>query len=321
MANVEILTAYKCNFRYLQRNNPLMEELKEKIKSGEIPDYGFSEFVTDYRDFTSNLSVGQSTEKAIFLPEDKVFRRNPNNDTKRWMLEPYAGKQGKPFKIKKGTTGKEYDFGADSAALYEYKMFMYESENSFLIIFHRQNGSGCKTVFLETANQMLKSKGIKLEMELYLPLMNQNDKVLPTKVTLQYFQNNISSDISENMSKRKKQKSVRELTMNLEAGMNNRISNFVKQMIDGEIDKDVAFARIKSECPNSEDYNEGEIEIKIGRRKQKIKWNEFESILGNHDITEELHKKYKESRNFVTSLSEIADKYYESIITEERENE
>ena len=41
MSKIETLTAYKCAFSYLQRNNPLKEELKNKIKDGELPDYTF----------------------------------------------------------------------------------------------------------------------------------------------------------------------------------------------------------------------------------------------------------------------------------------
>ena len=321
MSKIETLTAYKCTFSYLKRNNPLKEELKNKVKDGELPDYTFSNFVEDYSKFTSDLAVGKSTERAIFLPEDKVHNRVPYNETNRWILEPYAGKQGKPFKIIKTTTGKKYDFGADSAALYEHKIFMYECNESFVIIFHRQNGSGCKTVFLETANQMLKSKGIKLEMELYLPLADTKDDVVPKKITLQYYENNISSDKAENMKKRKGQKSVRDLGLNLESEANKNVLNIIKQMINGQIDKDVAFARIKLECLASEDYNDAEISISVGKRSQKVKWNDFDSILGNYDITEELHQKYADSNDFVKSLSEITDNYYESIKAEENDNE
>lgn len=63
------------------------------------------------------------------------------------MIVPYAGKQGKPFKIIKTSNGKKYNFGADSAALYEHKIFVYESTSATVVIFHRQNGSGCKSVF------------------------------------------------------------------------------------------------------------------------------------------------------------------------------
>lgn len=140
-------------------------------------------------------------------------------------------------------------------------------------------------------------------------------------MSLQYFENDISSDIAENMNKRKKQKAVRDLGLNLESKTNNNVLNIIKQMIDGQIDKDVAFARIKLECSDSEDYNDAEIAISIGKRRQKVKWNDFDSILGNYDITEELHQKYADSNDFVKSLSEIADNYYENIKTEENDNE
>ena len=320
MAKIETLTAYKCSFTYLQRNNPLKEELKDKIRNGELPKYTFSNFVEDYNKFTSDLAIGKNTERAIFLPEEKIHRRGFRGETNRWMLEPYAGKQGKPFKIIKKNYKKEYNFGADSAALYEHKVFMYEYKKSFIIIFHRQNGSGCKTIFLETANQMLKNKGIKLEMELYLPLVSNRNDIIPNKITLQYLQNNISTDEAENLIKRRKRKSIRDLRFNLELVENNWLLNIIRQMFNGQINKDVAFAKIKQECPASEDYNDAELILKIGKRSQKIKWSDFDSILGNYDITEELHKKYKDSKDFLKSLEEITDSYYESIIAEENGN-
>ena len=78
--------------------------------------------------------------------------------------------------------------------------------------------------------------------------------------------------------------------MNIESKANNNVLNIIKQMINGQIDKDVAFARIKLECSDSEDYNDAEIAISVGKRRQKVKWNDFDSILGNYDITEELIK-------------------------------
>ena len=71
MSKIETLTAYKCAFSYLQRNNPLKEELKNKIKDGELPDYTFSNFVDDYSKFTSDLAVGKSTERTIFCQKIK----------------------------------------------------------------------------------------------------------------------------------------------------------------------------------------------------------------------------------------------------------
>lgn len=65
-------------------------------------------------------------------------------------------------------------------------MCFLSKSDSIIAIFHRQNGSGCKSVFLETANKAIKSRGIKLEMELIMPMSNSVIDATPTKITLQY---------------------------------------------------------------------------------------------------------------------------------------
>lgn len=35
MARTETLTAYRCKFSYMQRNNPIIDECREDIKSGK----------------------------------------------------------------------------------------------------------------------------------------------------------------------------------------------------------------------------------------------------------------------------------------------
>ena len=190
MAKVETLTAYKCTFSYMQRNNPLKEELKDKIKSGIPPEYTFHNFIDDFSKFTSSSAIGIITERAISLPEENIYPRESKNGVSKWRIVPYAGKQGKPFRIIKTNTDKKYNFGPDSAALYEHNVFMYQNGNSAIAIFHRQSGSGCKSVFLEVANDMLWEKGMKLDMELYLPLISPNDtSVIPTKIQLRYVRN------------------------------------------------------------------------------------------------------------------------------------
>lgn len=71
MAKIETLSAYKCTFSYLQRNNPLKEELHDKIKADVPPDYTFADFIDDFCNFTSSMAVGKITEKAILLPKEK----------------------------------------------------------------------------------------------------------------------------------------------------------------------------------------------------------------------------------------------------------
>lgn len=45
MARVDTLTAYRCKFSYLQRNNPLIEEQRENIKQGKVPEFAFKDFI------------------------------------------------------------------------------------------------------------------------------------------------------------------------------------------------------------------------------------------------------------------------------------
>ena len=321
MARSETLTAYKCTFEYLQRNNPLKEELKEKIKSETPPEYTFDDFIKDFTKYTSSLVIGKVTERAILLPEENVHPRKTRKKTKRGRIVPYAGKQGKPFRIIKTSNGKKYDFGSDSAALYEHNIYIYENEDSAIAVFHRQSGSGCKGVFLEVANKMLREKGIKLEMELYLPLVTADDDVQPTKIHLQYVRNIVTSDIAENAHKKRKVEVIQELGLNLESQENSVIKNILQDMKVGKIDKDIAFAKIKQHCPNSDIYNDAEILLRIGKRHQKISWGDFDSLLGNYDITERLHRKFSSTGDFVGALTELTDEYYDSIVAEENADE
>lgn len=125
MARIETLSAYRCTFSYLQRNNPLKEELQEKIKADIPPEYTFADFIEDFCKATSSLAKGEVTERAIMLPEENVYSRPSESGVKKWRIVPYAGKQGKPFRIIKTTTGKKYDFGSDSAALYEHNKIFF----------------------------------------------------------------------------------------------------------------------------------------------------------------------------------------------------
>ena len=294
MARIETLSAYRCTFSYLQRNNPLKEELQEKIKADIPPEYTFADFIEDFCKATSSLAKGEVTERAIMLPEENVYSRPSESGVKKWRIVPYAGKQGKPFRIIKTTTGKKYDFGSDSAALYEHNIFVYQDEDSAILIFHRQSGSGCKSVFLEVANKMLRQ--------------------------LQFVRDSTSTDIAENTHKKKQREVVKELGLNLGSYENNAIKDILRSVQIGKIDRAVAFARIKAECPDAKDYNDAKIFFRVGKRICPVQWNEFDSIMGVYDITDRLHQRFRSSGDFIGELSAISDEYYKSIIKEEDVN-
>lgn len=310
MARVDTLTAYHCKFSYLRRNNPLIEEQREDINLGEPPEFSFKDFISLYCEKAVDILVGKNTDRAISLPKDSITTR-PLDGINSWYISPMAGKQGQPMTVVKGTTGKRYSFGDDSAALYNYHIFIYEDADSVIAVFHRQNNSGCKSVFLETANSILKAKGLKMEMTLIIPLSDKADNVTATKVTLQYVELNASSDLVDNL--RKKKKIIRDIGLNLEAHENSVFAGIIRNMQLGKISKKGAFAQIKANVKNAEEFNDAEVKFKVGRRTKKLPWNEFEHIVGVHDISEDLHAAYKRSNNFIEELTKFSDKYYNDI--------
>lgn len=321
MARIETLSAYRCTFSYLQRNNPLKEELQEKIKANTPPEYTFSNFIVDFCKSTSSLATGEATERAIMLPEENIYSLPSQSDVKKWRIVPYVGKEGRPFRIIKRPTGKRYDFGSDSAALYEHNIFVYQDKNSAILIFHRQSGSGCKSVFLEVANKMLRPKGIKLNMELYLPLVSPESlDIIPTKIQLQFVRNPLSTDAGENTHRKKRREVVKELTLNLGASENSAIKDILRSVQTRKIDQTVALARIKGVCTDAEDYNDATVFFRVGKRIHPVQWNDFDSIMGVYDITDRLHARFKLSHNFIAELTTISDEYYKSIIKEEDVN-
>lgn len=320
MARVETLTAYRSSFKYIQRNNPRKDELHEKIKKGIPPEYSFNDFINDFGNYTSSLIIGKNTERAILLPKENIFVREIGENSCKWRIVPLTGKQGIPVRIIKTDTGRQYNFNSKSAAIYEHNVYIYQKKDFAIIVFHRQSGSGCKSVFLEVANKMLWDKGIKLEMELYLPLLSSQNNVEPVKLQLQYKRSNTSSDIAESIHKRKHNEVIRELTLNLKSDENNKIKQMIKDVQIGKIDKDVAFVKITGSYLNDENYNNAKLYFRIGKRNFPVMWNEFDSIIGNYDITEELHSKIKNDIDFVEALTELTDNYYYSIESEENAN-
>lgn len=315
MARIETLTAYKCKFTYLQRNNPLINEQREAIREGNEPEFNFSDFIEIYQQYTNKLVIGENSDRAISLGDNKVFLKE-ENELKKWHIVPSAGKQGKPITVMK-KTGKKHDYGPDTAALYDYHVFVYEKNDGFIAIFHRQNGSGCKSVFLETANKAIHSKGLKLEMDLIVPMVDTITIYNPTKITLQYYKQNLSSDIADNVGGAKKT-IIRELGLNLEEVENKKILSIIKRLQNEELDKDTAFALIKNELSDSDDYNDAEFIFKIGKRRQKkVRLSEIENIMGTHDISSLIYERCSKSHNFENELIRLADEYYREIIESE----
>lgn len=57
--------------------------------------------------------------------------------------------------------------------------------------------------------------------------------------------------------------------LNLEASENKKILGVFKNMQAGKIDQAEAFAQIKAELKDSDDYNDAEIKLRLGNRYKR----------------------------------------------------
>ena len=150
------------------------------------------------------------------------------------------------------------------------------------------------------------------------PVFSRGIEILTEKN--QFVRDSTSTDIAENTHKKKQREVVKELGLNLGSYENNAIKDILRSVQIGKIDRAVAFARIKAECPDAKDYNDAKIFFRVGKRICPVQWNEFDSIMGVYDITDRLHQRFRSSGDFIGELSAISDEYYKSIIKEEDVN-
>lgn len=316
MVRAETLTAYACEFNYLKRNNPLYDELREKIEAGEKPLITIEEFLTIYTNYMSdkvgNLVIGENADRAITLDYDNIDRVN-NEYINRWHLIPCAGRQGKPVMVVDKDSGEKHNYDDNTAALYEHNVFMYEKDGLIIAIFHRQSGSGCKGVFLETVNKSLKTIGVKLEMNVIVPLMEQYNLGQPLKLKLQYVRKTKSSDIADHMIKSKRGNISRELILDLKDREYSGIWSIINKVKNGKLDKDIAFASIKAELTNVDEYNDADVVFKVGNKERIVPWDNVERALGEYDITEKINLAQEVSGDYLKELIKLADEYYKII--------
>jgi len=142
---------------------------------------------------------------------------------------------------------------------------------------------------------------------------------IPSKVVIQWLEpSKKSSDIAEEMveaSNKKKEKSIQSLNINLASDQNSNIKTIIEKFANGQIDKNVAFAEIKTQSPlgdKAEHFNDAYVQYKIdGRKTRTVRFGEIENQIGAYDITDSFDITDPE-----TSLVTCADKYYNKIVEE-----
>ena len=321
MAITHSLTAYKCTFSYMERNNPIdTDKMKEAIKNGDKPDYSLSEFISDYIGGVSSLAIGENADRAIQLTQTASTETLPNN-IKRIHIQPNAGKQ-ESFTMLERATNQVRKYNKEEAiALYDYNVVFYDNNETNIAIFYRKGTSGCKTVFMETANNVLRKKGMKLDMELQVPINQYSgtESATASQINLKWrVPISEPSDIADeldNTKKKQKTKSrvVQSMVINLKADESNPIKSIVEDLRSNRIDKATAFAQISTKClgdDNRDHFNDAVIDLKIGNRiVSKIQFGEMENLIGAYNITGVLN-----TSDFVNSLLTSTDAYYKKIV-------
>jgi|GEM_PF-250073 len=316
--DIHTLTAYKCYFKYMERNNPLKDELSEAIKNEEAPNLSVEDFFAEYISKGNKFLYGENVDRVVRLNRIESIEQKSNFS--RIHVVPRTGKQGIEITLinTKVLEKEDVNFGDDWSATYPHNIFAYqpkpEKGSQFTLMFHRVGGSGCKSVFLETANKVLKEKGIRINMEWVIPYTNQsnaNVDVVPRKVNLLFQKDNNSPDPADHVrGKKEKKVTIKELSLNLTAKENSKIATIFRNMSLKTITKEEAFATIQSET--SPEFNAAKVAVRIGKTEKMVSWDDFENLFDGFDITEKLNR-MKGFKGFVEALKECSDEYYLSM--------
>ena len=308
------LTAYHLKLSYMRRNNPLREELAEKIKNDETPEVTIEEVLQEFITLTENRQYSPLVNggKVILLNQIEDIQEF-ETDKKRIFIVPKAGKIDIPIQMVniRKNSNKVYNFDADWASTYPHNIFFYKIGNEYYVVCHRNGGSGCKTVLCSALNQILKNKGIKVEMNWMPPMIEDSPSNYDVdKITLIYEENK-SSDIADEPSKKQKKVQIKELTLSLKTGKFNFINILLNKYRAKEISKEETFNRIKNEV-NDEQYNNASLTVRIGKARKKVAWDDIESLIDGFDITEKVSG--LKGKAFIAELKSCSDKFISTLV-------
>ena len=283
------LSVYKLDFSYMERNNPLKEELKEKIINKEKPSVDIPDYLGKLINECNSTNLIIIGNQAIRLSD--FARSKFSENSVRFRIIPQAGKAGLPFTVFNKNGHGPYNFNSGSVSTYSHYMFIYGYEDAYYLVCHRRGLSGCKSLFIRAWNSVLKKDGIKIETNLIMPQKEKTSSVSysPLKFILKSVSETKSTDVADQLQKtRKKQHIEREYRLSLSFESNSKIRSLLDSLKNGDISNDDALAEIKKEIPGSDYFNEAQIEVKIGSSRKLVNFEDFENILPGFDITDQM---------------------------------
>ncbi len=300
------LVAYRVSFRYMERNNPKKEELKDKISNGEKPQIDIEYLLQKISSF-SGTGNGVYSAKGLAIYVKKIDPVELGSNFKRYHLIPKAGKSGRPFTVRKND--HEYNFNSDAVSLYENHMFIYDfGDNKLFLICHRYGLSGCKQIFSKFVNNLLRDDGIIMDLSFILPPNSQVKDAVPTKLILSSVERSSSGDIADQLVKQKKTNIVT-LSLNLNTSKTSCFKQIVNHRIANTISSDEALKELNMQASLnglSTDYNDAKVVMKFGKSLRTIDWENLENLFDGLDITDKIRSM---SGDFYTKLKICADEY------------
>ena len=300
------LTAYHLKFSYMKRNNPIYNDLIDKIKNDEKPEIVFTDIIDEMMNLTKSHQYSSLINggKIILLNKiEEIIELDVNK--KRIFIMPNAGKTNIPIQMVNMISDKIYNFGNDWASTYPYNVFLYEIDREYYCVCHRHGGSGCKTIMCSVINQLLKPKGIKAEMNWMPPIIDDsNSNYDIDKITLIYEETK-SSDIADETTKKIKKTQIKELTLSLKTGHFDKIDGLLHKYQLKEISKEETLSKIKDEV-NDNSFNNASLVVSIGKTKKKVYWDDLEGLIDGFDITDKVSGT---GRDFIPTLKKCSDEF------------
>ena len=246
------------------------------------------------------LKIKDSGEKTIL-----------KDNTIRIYLNADSGRRGRPLKVyplKKGKT-EFYNFGSNSASTYQNNIFLYQFSNRRMFcIFHRVGNFGCKTIFNALVNEILKSKGIVMEMIWLSPrgVDNVDENYEINGVNFIFRESKNNSDIADDLLKKeRKQKVIKELKIDLTSSNFSNIKEVLNNHELRKLDKKDILEKVKPLIKNDE-YNDLNVRISFNGMRRTVSWDDLDDFFLGFEITNKLKNS---GDNFFEKLVSCTDEY------------
>jgi hypothetical protein len=342
MSERHMLVAYLCTFRYAQKYNPILDELKRnniEVRK-DLPKEPFDKVLAAFIEKLKNPPEEPSDKITQVMAIDgnesnpiEIEKRIIDGENiERRYLKPLAGRIGVDFKVFKRMGGSFLDFSSTDVSASQREMFVYDGTNSndFVVIFHFSSSvPPFKYLFDQTINRFIREKGFYFDMKKRFDDVSDeigdeySDRMSLEEVEFLETDRPDSSNETEN-TKRNKSKTYGvsgKVTLDLKTEKYDWLKQAFFNFRHGKIERnqlDDALSREKAVFKGF-DTETTRIKVRInGTTTKTITLNQLTVGFLGRDITDELQP-VGASFN-PEKLKEIADEYYAKIMRA-KENE